>query len=88
MPKNIETKMNHESQPSLAVSSRSKLKDAIWAYNYDRPHLAHQKFGKLTPVEFEESLKELSFELRPRLSIFTHSQNVDILDDSQLKFDF
>jgi len=65
-----------------------KLKDAIWAYNYDRPHLAHQKFGKLTPVEFEESLKELSFELRPELDIFTHSQNLDSLDNSQLKFDF
>ena len=65
-----------------------KLKDAIWAYNYDRPHLAHHKIGKLTPVEFEEALKELSFEQRPELSIFTHSQNNDSSDDSQLKFDF
>ena len=65
-----------------------KLEDAIWAYNFEKPHKAHAAFGKLSPVEFEESLKELSLEQRPELIIFTHSQNVDILDSLQLEFNF
>jgi len=62
-----------------------KLEKAVWAYNYERPH---SKLGKLSPVEFEESLKELVVEKREELVIYTHSQNGDNLLDLQLEFDF
>jgi len=62
-----------------------KLEDAIWAYNFEKPH---SKLGKLSPVEFEESLKELAFEKREELIIYTHSQNGDNPLDLQLEFDF
>lgn len=63
----------------------SKLERAVWAYNYEKPH---SKLGKLTPVEFEESLKELVDEQRKELFIYTHSQNGDNSRDLQLVFNF
>jgi len=65
-----------------------KLADAVWAYNYDKPHKAHLKFGHLTPVEFEEYLKELPVEKRPELIIYTNSQINDKKDSFQLEFNF
>jgi len=62
-----------------------KLEKAIWAYNFEKPH---SKLGKLSPVEFEESLKELAIEKREELIIFTHTQNGDNPLDLQLEFDF
>jgi len=62
-----------------------KLEDAVRAYNFEKPH---SKLGKLSPVEFEESLKELAFEKREELIIYTHSQNGDNPLDLQLVFDF
>lgn len=62
-----------------------KLENAVWAYNYEKPH---SKLGKLSPVEFEESLKELSIEKREELIIYTHSQNSDNSLALQLEFDF
>lgn len=62
-----------------------KLEKAIWAYNFEKPH---SKLGKLSPVEFEESLKELSVEKREELIIYTHSQYSDNPLDLQLEFDF
>jgi len=62
-----------------------KLEKAIWAYNFEKPH---SKLGKLSPVEFEESLKELAIEKREELIIYTHTQNGDNPLDPQLEFDF
>jgi len=62
-----------------------KLEKAIWAYNFEKPH---SKLGKLSPVEFEESLKELSFEQREELIIYTHSQNGDNPLHIQLELEF
>lgn len=61
---------------------RNKLKKAVWAYNYEKPH---KSLDKLSPVEFEESLKELAVEKRKELVIFTHPQNSDNSRSSQLK---
>jgi len=61
-----------------------KLEKAIWAYNFEKPHC---KLGKLTPVEFEESLKEIDFEQREELIIYTHKHNNDKLN-FQLDLDF
>lgn len=62
-----------------------KLEKAVWAYNYEKPH---SSLGKLSPVEFEESLREISLGQRKELVIYTHSQNDDKPLDLQLNFDF
>ena len=46
----------------------SKLDQALYAYNYDKPHSA---LFKMSPVEFEESLKTIPQELRVKIKIFT-----------------
>ena len=61
---------------------RTKLQNAVWAYNFEKPH---SKLGKMSPVEFEESLKELSAEQKKEITIYTHSQYGDVLDDFQLQ---
>ena len=61
---------------------RKKLQDAVWAYNFEKQH---RSLGKLTPVEFEESLKELVVEQRKELVIYTHKQNDD---NSALQLEF
>lgn len=76
--------LNHWNITSYMHLSK-KLEKAIWAYNYEKPH---SQLGKLSPVEFEESLKELVVEKRKELVIYTHSQNGDISLDLQLEFDF
>ena len=63
---------------------RKKIQDAVWAYNFEKQH---RSLGKLTPVEFEESLKELVVEQRKELVIFTHKQNDDNSSALQLEFD-
>ena len=73
--------LNHWKITSYA-QLRKKLNDAVWAYNFEKPHSAH---GKLTPVEFEESLNELVVEKRPELVIFTETQNSDKYSSFQLK---
>jgi len=60
----------------------TKLQKAIWAYNFEKPH---SKLDKMSPVEFEESLKELSAEQKKKITIYTHSQNGDNLMNSQLE---
>jgi len=60
-----------------------KLEDAVWAYNFEKPH---RSLGKLTPVEFEESIKELVVEQRKELVIYTHKQNDDNSSAIQLEF--
>lgn len=66
---------------------QKKLENAVWAYNYDRPHKAHDKFGKLSPVEFEELLKEIKVEDRQKLIIYTDKQNDYIKSNNQLELD-
>ena len=63
----------------------NRLEKAIWAYNFEKPH---SRLGKLTPVEFEESLKELADEQRKKLTIFTHPQNSVNSKVLQLEFNF
>ncbi len=63
---------------------RKKLQDAVWAYNFEKPH---RSLGKLTPVEFEESLNELAVEQRKELIIYTHKQNSDNSNTLQLELD-
>lgn len=60
----------------------TKLQKAIWAYNFEKPH---SKLGKLSPVEFEESIKELDFENRKEIIIYTHPQNNDTFNHFQLE---
>lgn len=67
------------------IQLQNKLEKAIWAYNFEKPH---RTLGKLTPVEFEESLKELADEQRKELVIYTHPQNSDNSGDLQLEFNF
>ncbi len=59
-----------------------KLQQAIWAYNFEKQH---RSLGKLTPVEFEESLKELTMKQREELVIYTHPQNNDGFNTLQLE---
>lgn len=63
---------------------RKKLQDAVWAYNFEKPH---RSLGKQTPVEFEESLKEIPVEKRKELVIYTYNQNDDNSNPAQLEFD-
>ena len=60
---------------------RQKLQEAIWAYNFEKPH---SKLGKISPVEYEESLKELSPEQKKEMVIYTHPQNGDTSYNFQL----
>lgn len=61
-----------------------KLDKAVWAYNFEKPH---SSIGKLTPVGFEELLKEIVEEQRKELIIYTHNQNDDNSQSLQLEFD-
>jgi len=64
----------HRWKISSYMQLSKKLEDAIWAYNFEKPHC---NLGKLTPVEFEESLKEINIEHRKEVVIYTHKQNDD-----------
>lgn len=64
---------------------RKWLRQAVDAYNYHKPH---SSLDKKTPVEFENFIKELVKEDRPKLSIFTYQQNSENLNSNQLSFQF
>jgi len=64
---------------------KSKLKKAVDAYNYDKPHQSLQ--GK-SPVDFENFIKELPLKERYNLDIFTYNQNSEQKDPNQLVLEF
>jgi len=53
----------------------SKLDQAVYAYNYDKPHSA---IFKMSPVEYEESLKSIPKELRVKMKIFTFDNRAHV----------
>lgn len=59
-----------------------KLKDAIDAYNYDRPHHA---LSKATPVSYELRLEETPKNQHKMLKIFTIDQQADFTDPAQIR---
>lgn len=64
---------------------KSKLKKAVDAYNYDKPH---QSLKGKSPVDFENFIKELPPKERPNLEIFTYHQNSEQKDPNQLVLEF
>jgi len=63
------------------------LDKTVYTYNYERPH---SSILKMTPVEFENFVKELPpkhFD-RPVFNIFTYQHNNDKSDPNQLTFEF
>lgn len=63
------------------------LDKTVYTYNYERPH---SSILKMTPVEFENFVKELPSNSldRPKLEVFTYQQNDDKSDPNQLAFEF
>lgn len=61
------------------------LDKAVYAYNYEKPHASLN--GK-SPVEFENYIKELSIEKRPKINVFVYQQKNDKNDPNQLSFSF
>lgn len=63
------------------------LDKTVYTYNYERPH---SSILKMTPVEFENFVKELTSNSldRPKLEVFTYQQNDDKSDPNQLTFEF
>ena len=61
---------------------RQRLTDAIDAYNYDKPHYA---LNKLTPVDYEISIKSLLKNQYKTLKIYTIDQQEDFTDPSQIR---
>jgi len=61
------------------------LKKAIKGYN-NRIHHAHKYNGlpKMTPIQFENYIKELAIEDRPVLKIFTYASPKNLKDNRQL----
>jgi len=64
---------------------KRELDKSVWAYNFDRHHqgLSPRK----SPVDFETYIKELSIENRPKLSIFTYSNQISD-NYGQIQIDF
>ena len=69
------------------------LDKTIYTYNYERPH---SSILKMTPVEFENFVKELSDDSfcekykkeKPKFKIFTYQQKDDKANFNQLAFEF
>jgi transposase InsO family protein len=62
-----------------------KMEEAIYDYNYLRPH---QSLGKMAPVVFEEHIKSIPMEKRKSLEVFTVQKNFKQPDKNQLKLSF
>lgn len=60
---------------------KQKIDQTINTYNTLRPHLS---LSKISPVTFEENLKNIPFEKREKLEIYTVKKNTEIPDPNQL----
>lgn len=58
-----------------------KLKKAVYAYNYEKPH---QNIMGKSPVDFENYVKNLDPKSKPKIEIFTYNQTNDTSDPNQL----
>jgi transposase InsO family protein len=58
-----------------------RLKDAVFAYNYDKPHSA---LGKMSPVEYESYLQSVPLNERFKLQIHTNDSRNNIVDPNQI----
>lgn len=61
---------------------QQKTKQAIDAYNFPRPH---QSLDGLSPVQYEEQIKNIAQEKRKKMEIFTIKKNTEELNQNQLK---
>lgn len=59
-----------------------KTKQAIDAYNFHRPH---QSLDSISPVQYEEHIKNIAQETRKKMEIFTIQKNTEELNTNQLK---
>lgn len=58
-----------------------RLKDAVGAYNTSKPH---ESIGKMTPVAYEQTLKQVPLEKRAHMKIYTVSKYQDHYHTNQL----
>jgi putative transposase len=58
-----------------------RLADAVFAYNYDKPH---SSIGKITPVEYENQLQNIPPENRTILNIHTNDTRELMINPNQL----
>lgn len=58
-----------------------RLEDAVFAYNYDKPH---SSLGKMSPVEYENQLQNIAMNDRRKLQIHTQDTREKIIDPNQI----
>lgn len=58
-----------------------RLEDAVFAYNYDKPHSA---LGKKSPVEYENYLQSIPLHERFKLQIHTNDSRDNIVNPNQI----
>lgn len=58
-----------------------RLEDAVFAYNYDKPHKA---LGKMSPVEYENHIQNIALNDRFKLQIHTNDSRDNIVDPNQI----
>ena len=63
------------------IELNKRLEDAVFAYNYDKPHSA---LGKMSPVEYEKSLQSIPLNERFKLQIHTNDRRDNIIDPNQI----
>lgn len=60
---------------------KQKLEQAVFAYNYDKPH---KSLGKVPPVEYEDKLVQIPLNERKKLEIFTIDNRRGSKDPNQI----
>lgn len=58
-----------------------RLEDAVFAYNYDKPHKA---LGKMPPVEYENHIQNIALNDRFKMQIHTNDSRDNIVDPNQI----
>ncbi len=61
---------------------KRKLRDAVEAYNFDKPH---SSLLDKSPVEYEKYLRSIPLEQRSKMQIFTYDNQKEFIDPRQME---